>query len=191
VDSDGNAVAMTTTLNSLYGCGLWVPELGFLNDEMDDFTTAPGRANDYGLIQSNANAVRPGNRPLSSMAPTLLWRGNEIVATGGRGGSRIPTAVLQVILDLWDGDSAQAATARRRIHHQWLPDRVEVEPGALSTQVREGLVALGYELVPPPELPKVNLARRSKDGSFEVGGDPRADEAAAIASGPKSPERTP
>ena len=125
IDAEGNLVALTTTLNGLFGCGLYVPEAGFfLNNEMDDFTAAPGRPNLFGLMQGEANAVAPGKRMLSSMTPTIAWRGAEAVALGGRGGSRIPTNVAQVLLALIaDGDPLQTALDRPRLHHQWLPDR--------------------------------------------------------------------
>ncbi|HXU31562.1 MAG TPA: gamma-glutamyltransferase family protein, partial [Thermoanaerobaculia bacterium] len=114
IDADGNLIALTTTLNDLFGCGLYVPEIGFLNNEMDDFATAPGRPNLFGLIQGEANAVAPGKKMLSSMAPTLAWRvlpeGEEAIAIGGRGGSRIPTHVAQVLLNVMvDGDSLAEA----------------------------------------------------------------------------------
>jgi gamma-glutamyltranspeptidase/glutathione hydrolase len=180
VDGEGNAVVLTTTLNELFGSGVWVPEAGFfLNDEMDDFTTAPGRPNTYGLVQGEANRVRPGARPLSSMAPTLLWRGDELVALGGRGGSRIPTGLVQVLLRLWDGDEPAAAVARPRFHHQWLPDRIEVETGALSAEARRELERRGHALAPPPSRAKVNVVARRADGTIAAGGDPRGFEVAA------------
>lgn len=180
VDGRGDAVVLTTTLNELYGCALWVPGAGyFLNDQMDDFATAPGRPNLFGLVQGEASAVEPGRRPLSSMAPTLAWRGGELVGVGGRGGSRIPTAVVQALVNLWEGDAPAAAVARPRIHHQWLPDRVEVEAGALAADAVAALRARGHEVVDATRLPKVNLARRLPDGRLELGADPRAAEAAA------------
>jgi gamma-glutamyltranspeptidase/glutathione hydrolase len=180
VGAEGDMVVLTTTLNQLYGGSLWVPEAGyFLNDEMDDFATAPGRPNLFDLVQGEASAVAPGRRPLSSMAPTLAWRGGELVGVGGRGGSRIPTAVLQALANLWDGDAPAAAVARPRLHHQWLPDRVEVEAGALAAEVVAELRERGHEIVEATALPKVNLARRRADGTLELGGDPRAAEAAA------------
>jgi gamma-glutamyltranspeptidase/glutathione hydrolase len=184
VDGDGNLVALTTTLNDLYGCKLWVPDAGFfLNDEMDDFTTAPGRANEWGLVQGDANRVAPGRRMLSSMTPLVAWRGAEALATGGRGGSRIPTAVAQVLLALWGGDDAAAAVARPRLHHQWLPDRLEHEAGALDAAARAELARRGHGLVPAPldRLPKVNLVVRRADGRTEAAGDPRGPEFAAVA----------
>ena len=180
VDAEGNAVALTTTINDLFGCALWVPEVGiFLNNEMDDFATAPGRPNLFGLVQGEANEVRPGRRMLSSMSPTLAWRGTEIVAIGGRGGSRIPTATAQVLLFLLaDGEAIRAAAAHPRLHHQWLPDRLEAEPGALAAGAREELRERGHEVVPPPATAKVNLVRRRADGALEAAGDPRGPGAA-------------
>ena len=183
VDSEGNLVALTTTLNDLFGCKLWVPGAGFfLNDEMDDFTTAPGRPNLYGIVQGDANRVAPGRRMLSSMTPLVAWRGEEALATGGRGGSRIPTAVVQVLLALWGGDPALAAVARPRIHHQGLPDRLEHEAGALDAAARADLERRGHALVPAPLdlLPKVNLVVRRAGGAVEAAGDPRGPEFAAI-----------
>ena len=150
VDGEGQAVSLTTTLNGLYGCGLWVPEAGFfLNNEMDDFATAPGKPNLYGLIQGEANAVGPGKRMLSSQSPTIAWRedGSEVIALGGRGGSRIPTAALQILIGfLLDGDSLQAAVDRPRIHHQWRPDVLYYEVDALSPESRAALAALGHQV---------------------------------------------
>ncbi len=178
LDGDGMAVALTTTLNELYGCGLWLPGAGFfLNDEMDDFTTALGRANEFGLLQGRANAIAPGRRPLSSMAPTIAWRDRALVALGGRGGSRIPSAVLQVFLALLDGDAPRAAVARPRLHHQWLPDRLEFEPGALSEEARGELARRGHTLAKATQLPKVNLVLRDGNGTLFAAGDPRAGEA--------------
>jgi len=181
IDGDGDAVALTSTINDLFGCAVWVPGAGFfLNDEMDDFATAPGRPNNYGLVQGEANRVRPGHRPLSSMTPLLLWKEGATVAVGGRGGSRIPTGVLQVVLDLWDGDSPAAAVARPRLHHQWLPDVVELEKGALPGTVRAELERRGQSFVAAVKQARINAVRRAADGSFEAGGDPRGFEAAAI-----------
>jgi gamma-glutamyltranspeptidase/glutathione hydrolase len=179
VDGSGNAVALTTTLNNLFGCGLFVPEIGFLNDEMDDFAAAPGRpaaATPDSLPQGEANAVAPGKRMLSSMAPTIAWRGDELVALGGRGSLRIPTHVAQVLLDvLVDHDALQAAIDRPRLHHQGLPDRLEAEPGALSPEVERELGRRGHRIVGPGagETARVNAVRRLADGSFEAAVDAR------------------
>jgi len=109
-----------------------VPGLGFLlNNEMDDFTSKPGSANLFGLVQGEMNTIAPGKRPLSSMAPTIVLRDNELfMLLGGPGGSRIPTAVLQVFLNVVDfGMNPQEAVDAPRFHHQWLPDAISVERG--------------------------------------------------------------
>jgi gamma-glutamyltranspeptidase/glutathione hydrolase len=190
IDGEGNLVALTTTINDLFGCKLWVPEAGFfLNDEMDDFATAPGRPNSYGLVHGEANRIVPGRRPLSSMSPTLGWRGIERLVAGGRGGSTIPPAVAQALLALWDGDAPAAAVARPRLHHQWLPDRVELEPGALAGPARDELAARGHELVVAPSRAKVNVVRRDAAGGIEAGGDPRGFEHAAVVDLPDREEK--
>jgi len=132
VDPEGNAVAVTYTLNGGYGCGVTVPGLGFLlNNEMDDFAAKPGAPNFYGLVQGEANAIAAGKRPLSSMTPTLLLReGKPYLVVGSPGGPRIITTVLQVIVNLVDfGLELQEAVDRPRFHHQWLPDTLYMEPG--------------------------------------------------------------
>jgi gamma-glutamyltranspeptidase/glutathione hydrolase len=175
VDRDGNLVALTTTLNELFGCGLWVPGAGFfLNDEMDDFAAAPGQPNLFGLVQGEANAVAPGKRMLSSMAPVIAWKGDEAYALGGRGGSRIPTNVIQVVLDLLvDGDPLQAALDRPRLHHQWLPDRLEAEPDALSPETRAELERRGQTLLISRDTAKIHAVHRLPDGRVEAASDPR------------------
>jgi gamma-glutamyltranspeptidase/glutathione hydrolase len=132
VDAEGNAVAVTYTLNGGFGTGITVPGLGFLiNNEMDDFTSKPGTANLFGLVQGEANTIAPGKRPLSSMTPTIVLKDGELyMLLGGPGGSRIPTAVLQVFLDVVDfGMNPQEAVDAPRFHHQWLPDAISVERG--------------------------------------------------------------
>ncbi|HEY4574885.1 MAG TPA: gamma-glutamyltransferase [Thermoanaerobaculia bacterium] len=175
VDRDGNLVALTTTLNELFGCGLWVPGAGFfLNDEMDDFAAAPGQPNLFGLVQGEANAVAPGKRMLSSMAPVIVWKGDEAYALGGRGGSRIPTNVIQVVLDLLvDGDPLQAALDRPRLHHQWLPDRLEAEPDALSPETRAELERRGQTILVSRDTAKIHAVHRLPDGRVEAASDPR------------------
>jgi gamma-glutamyltranspeptidase/glutathione hydrolase len=176
VDRDGNLVALTTTLNELFGCGLWVPGAGFfLNDEMDDFTAAPGQPNLFGLVQGEANAVAPGRRMLSSMTPVIAWKGDEAYALGGRGGSRIPTNVIQVMLDLLvDGDPLQAALDRPRLHHQWLPDRLEAEPDALSPETAAELERRGHTVLVSRDTAKVHAVHRLPDGRVEAASDPRS-----------------
>jgi gamma-glutamyltranspeptidase/glutathione hydrolase len=175
VDRDGNLVALTTTLNNLFGCGLWVPGAGFfLNDEMDDFATAPGRPNLFRLIQGEANAVAPGKRMLSSMTPVIAWKGKEAYAVGGRGGSRIPTNVIEVLLNLLvDGDPLQTAIDRPRIHHQWLPDRLEAEPDTLSPETRADLERRGHIVLIEAATAKVHAVHLLPDGRMEAASDPR------------------
>ncbi|HEX7182615.1 MAG TPA: gamma-glutamyltransferase [Thermoanaerobaculia bacterium] len=177
IDADGTLVALTTTINDLFGCGLYVPEAGFfLNNEMDDFAAAPGRPNLFGLVQGEANAVAPGKKMLSSMAPTIAWKGKEAVALGGRGGSRIPTNTIQVLLNLIvDGDPLQTALNRPRIHHQWLPDRLEVESDALSPETRAELERRRHEVQENnKDIAKVHAVRRLADGRLEAASDPRS-----------------
>ncbi len=188
IDGEGNLVALSTTLNEIFGGAFWVAEAGFfLNDEMDDFATAPGRPNSFGLVQGAANAVAPGRRPLSSMAPLLAWRGAEALAIGGRGGSRIPTGVLQALLSFWEGDRAQAAVTRPRLHHQWLPDRLEAEPGALSASDLAELARRGHTVVEPRSFARISLVARRADGTFDLGADPRGPEAGAVLVSPLRP----
>jgi gamma-glutamyltranspeptidase/glutathione hydrolase len=182
VDAAGNLVALTTTLNDYFGCRLWVPGAGFfLNNEMDDFATAPGRPNLFKLIQGEANAVRPGRRMLSSMAPTIAWRGGEAVALGGRGGSRIPTHVHQVLSNLLaDGDPLQAAIDRPRLHHQWLPDELRAEDDALAPETRVELERRGHAIVVGIPQTRVNAVRRLADGTVEAAGESRGQSTAGV-----------
>ena len=142
---------------------------------MDDFTTAPGRPNLFGLIQGEANAVAPGKRMLSSMTPVIAWKGREAYALGGRGGSRIPTNVAQVLLNLLvDGDPLQAAVDRPRLHHQWLPDRLEAEADALSPETRAELAARGHKVEDAALYARVTAVRRRGDGRVEAAVDARS-----------------
>jgi gamma-glutamyltranspeptidase/glutathione hydrolase len=139
VDSEGNAVSVTYTLNNGYGSGVTVPGLGFLlNDEMDDFTSKPNSPNLFGLIQGAANAIAPGKRPVSAMTPTIVLRdGTPFMVLGAPGGPRITTAVLQVLLNVIDfGMNIQDAVDAPRFHHQWKPDRLYLEGGISPDTVR-------------------------------------------------------
>jgi gamma-glutamyltranspeptidase/glutathione hydrolase len=149
VDAAGNAVAVTYTINGLFGAKVIAGNTGFfLNDEMDDFATKPGAANMFGLVQGQNNAIAPGKRPLSSMSPTIVLRDNQpFLVTGSPGGPRIITVTLETILNVIDyGMSVQAAVDAPRIHHQWLPDEVEVEPFGLSPDTEALLRSWGYTL---------------------------------------------
>ena len=143
-------VANTYTLNLSFGSRIVVPGTGiFLNNEMDDFSAAPGIPNFYGLVGNEKNAIEAGKRPLSSMTPVLLFKdGEPFLATGGAGGSRIITSVLNVILNVIDrGMNVADATEQLRIHHQWLPDQILYEDG-LSEDTKKLLEAKGHTLTP-------------------------------------------
>jgi gamma-glutamyltranspeptidase / glutathione hydrolase len=182
VDRDGTLVALTTTLNGLFGSGLYVPEAGFfLNNEMDDFATAPGRPNLFGLIQGEANAVAPGKRMLSSMTPTIAWKGAEAIALGGRGGSRIPTNTAQVLLNaIVDGDPLQTAVDRPRLHHQWLPDRLDAEADTFSPETRAALERLRHRIEVNDATAKIHAVRLRADGRVEAASDPRSTGAGGV-----------
>jgi gamma-glutamyltranspeptidase/glutathione hydrolase len=151
VDSRGNAVSNTYTLNFSYGLGLVAGGTGvLLNNELDDFTAAPGASNAYGLVGFEANLPGPGKRPLSSMAPTIVLQdGKPVLVTGSPGGSRIISAVLQVIVNVLDYRmDIAAAVAAPRLHHQWLPDEVRVERG-FADETLAALQAMGHVIVTP------------------------------------------
>ncbi|MFA5632761.1 MAG: gamma-glutamyltransferase [Porticoccaceae bacterium] len=147
-DEEGNVVSNTYTLNFSYGNGISVSGAGFLlNNEMDDFSAKVGAANAYGLIGNDANAIAANKRPLSSMTPLILFRdGVPVMVTGSPGGSRIITAVLQMVLNVVDFDMNIAeATAAPRVHHQWLPDVLQVERG-ISRDTLDILTAMGHKV---------------------------------------------
>jgi gamma-glutamyltranspeptidase/glutathione hydrolase len=147
VDKQGNAVSVTYTLNGGYGAQVMAGDTGFfLNNEMDDFTSKVGVANMYGLVQGESNSIQPGKRPLSSMAPTIVTKdGKLFMVTGSPGGSRIITIVLESILNVIDQKmDMKAAVNTPRIHHQWMPDTVYVEPNAVSPAVKKDLESRGY-----------------------------------------------
>jgi gamma-glutamyltranspeptidase/glutathione hydrolase len=149
VDSQGNAVSNTTTLNFSYGVGLVADGTGvLLNNELDDFTAASGAANAYGLVGYESNLPGPGKRPLSSMTPTIVLQGGKpVLVTGTPGGSRIISTVLQVIVNALDYRmDIEAAVAAPRVHHQWMPDAVRVEPGFPEDVLAE-LRAKGHNVV--------------------------------------------
>jgi gamma-glutamyltranspeptidase / glutathione hydrolase len=149
VDAEGNAVALTTTLNDIFGAHVVVGPLGFLlNDEMDDFTSKPGAPNMFGLLQSEANAIGPGKRPLSAMAPTIVLEGGKLfLVVGSRGGPRIITSVANVLLGVIDyGLNIQQAVNAARFHHQWMPDALRVEEHGFSPDTLKLLKAMGHNV---------------------------------------------
>ena len=151
VDSRGNAVSNTYTLNFPYGVGLVADGTGvLLNNELDDFTAAPGASNAFGLVGFEANLPGPGKRPLSSMSPTIVLKdGKPVLVTGTPGGSRIISAVLQIVVDVLDYKmDVAAAVAAPRVHHQWMPDVVRVEHG-FTGDVLDELKAKGHQVIEP------------------------------------------
>jgi gamma-glutamyltranspeptidase/glutathione hydrolase len=153
VDGQGNAVSNTYTLNLGYGSGVTVPGAGFLlNDEMDDFTSKPGVANAFGLIQSQANAIAPHKRPLSAMTPTVVLKdGKLFLVIGSPGGPTIISTVLQVLVNVIDHHmNVRQAIEAPRLHHQWLPDMVSYERYGLPADVRSALEAKGHHFFEKP-----------------------------------------
>jgi gamma-glutamyltranspeptidase/glutathione hydrolase len=182
VDAAGNAVANTTTINDFFGSGVTAPGGFLLNDEMDDFTTAPGRPNElFGLLQSPANAVGPGKRPLSSMTPTIVLRDGQLsFVTGSPGGPRIISATLLSVLNwVWLGLPAQLAVNAPRFHHQWIPDILDVEPG-LPAETVAGMLRRGYRVRIRGWIGQVNAIGIDPSSGARLGAaDPRRGGAAA------------
>ncbi|WP_115717822.1 gamma-glutamyltransferase [Gallaecimonas mangrovi] len=150
IDKDGNAVSTTYTINGRFGSGVMAPGAGFwLNDEMDDFTSKIGAKNMFGLVQGKTNAIAPGKRPLSSMAPTIVTKnGKTFLVTGSPGGSRIITITLATVMNVIDyGMNIQEAVDAPRIHQQWLPDKVFYEQRGISPDTLKLLKAAGYDMV--------------------------------------------
>jgi gamma-glutamyltranspeptidase/glutathione hydrolase len=176
VDAQGNAAAVTYTLNNSYGNGITVPGLGFLlNDEMDDFAAAPGVPNMFGLVGGDANSIEPGKRPLSSMNPTIVTHNGKLfVVIGAPGGSRITTGVLQVMLDILDFHmEPQAAIDLPRFHQQWTPDFLYLETG-FPHATEEGLMQMGYTPRPIGEVARVE-AIVVRNGRLTGGTDGRGE----------------
>lgn len=174
MDRHGAAVALTTTLNFAFGTGIVAEGTGiFLNNEMDDFTALPGAPNGFGLVQGDANAIEANKRPLSSMAPTLVLDGpGTAIATGGQGGSRIITSVLQALVNTLDhGMNLAEATLAPRAHHQWLPDELAVEDG-FSPDSLALLEKMGHRVVVKRPSATVQSVRRVVDG-YRGMADPR------------------
>lgn len=180
VDNKRNIVSATTSLNGAYGSKTIAGDLGFLlNNTIDDFSLAPGMPNSYGLVGSEANAIAPGKRMLSSMTPTIvLLDGNPVLVTGSPGGSTIPTTVLQILLHslLYDLP-AQTSVAHPRLHHQWLPDYIQYEENRLTKKMRRQLRRRGHDLKVRKPYGRAELVRILPDGTLEGGADPRGDDA--------------
>jgi gamma-glutamyltranspeptidase/glutathione hydrolase len=182
VDGEGNAVAVTYTVNGSFGAGVIASGTGFfLNNEMDDFTVKPDTPNLYGLVQGEANAIAPGKRPLSSMAPTLVEQdGRLLLVLGSPGGSRIITAVLETILDIVDyGMAPQQAVEAPRLHYQGLPDEVAYEREGLMPETVAALTGMGYKLAELRPWGAVELIAIA-NGRLYGASDPRRPAGAAI-----------
>lgn len=181
VDKEGNAVAITTTLNASYGSLIVVKGAGFLlNDEMDDFSVKAGAPNMFGLIGGKANEIAANKRMLSSMTPTILAKdGKLFMVVGTPGGSTIITSVFQTILNVIDFDmTMQQAVDAKKFHHQWLPDQVEVEKGALDSLETQKLKRKGYKIVKTGSLGRVDAILKTKWRTYQGGADPRGDDKA-------------
>lgn len=177
VDSKGNAVSITYTINNYYGSGAAVNGAGFLlNDEMDDFSIKPGVPNIYGLVGGEANDIEPQKRPLSSMSPTIVLKNNKVfLVIGSPGGSRIITTTLQVISNVIDHKmDISNAVYYPRFHMQWLPDEIRIEPFSVVNDVKLNLEKMGYKLSEQPYMGDVNaILIDSKTGEITGSMDPR------------------
>lgn len=181
VDKQGNAVSLTTTINGSYGSGVWVDGAGFLmNNEMDDFSVKPGSPNMFGLLGGKANAIEPGKRMLSAMTPTIIEENGQLkMVVGTPGGSTIITSVFQTILNVLEfGMNAQESVNAPRFHHQWKPDRIDVESEAISSEIRESLTQDGYTIHPRGPIGRVENILVLENGYLQTGADPRGDDKA-------------
>ncbi|NND32366.1 MAG: gamma-glutamyltransferase, partial [Saprospiraceae bacterium] len=176
VDTEGNAVAITTTLNSYFGCKVMVKGAGFfLNNEMDDFSVKSGFPNQFGLVGSKANEITPEKRMVSSMTPTIVEKDGELfMVVGTPGGATIITSVFQAILNVVDHQmSMQEAVEAKRFHHQWLPDRIVLEEDGLSASVQKKLVKLGHDFESRGQIGRVDAILVLPDKRLEGGADIR------------------
>ena len=181
VDQFGNAIAVTTTLNGSYGSQLYCSELGFfLNNEMDDFSSKPGSPNMFGLIGGSANKIEPQKRMLSSMTPTIVEKENRLFMTlGSPGGSRIITSVLQTILNVHEFNmNMNKAVNSPRFHHQWMPDKIQLESNSFSAKLIEELRLFGYKIDYKNPIGIVDGILVRSNGILEGGADKRGDDVA-------------
>lgn len=181
IDKDGNAVAVTTTLNDSYGCKTVVRGAGFLlNNEMDDFSVKPGASNLYGAIGGEANAIQPGKRMLSSMSPTIVLKNNKpLVVAGTPGGTTIPTSVFQMLVYILDYNVRTTdAVNLPKFHHQWFPDRIDVENNFPDSTIN-ALEKMGYNIVKRNQIGRSEVIRVLDNGQFEAVADSRGDDGAA------------
>ncbi len=178
VDKDRNVVSLTFTVNYRFGAGVVVPGTGILlNDEMDDFAAAPGVANNYGLVGGEANSIAPGKTPLSSMTPTIVTENGKFrLAMGAPGGGTIITTVLQILLNVLEYKmDVGAAVAAGRIHHQWLPDKVNVDPWGFDAATLAELRRRGQSIEQREYWGNANAIQQLPDGRLEGAADPRGE----------------
>ena len=183
LDEHGNRAAVTQTINTLFGSGFVPPGTGvILNNEMDDFSVKRGAPNAFGLVHSHANAIEPGKRMLSSMTPTFLESGRGLAILGTPGGSRIVTMVLLGALAWMDGADAEGIVGLPRVHHQYIPDSLSFEAGAMDEQLQAALAALGHELRessrPWGNMQAITLDYA--DGTLTAASDPRRNGGSAV-----------
>lgn len=181
VDKEGNAVSLTTTINGSYGSYVWVDGAGFLlNNEMDDFSVKPGTPNMYGLLGGKANSVEPEKRMLSAMSPTIVEKDGKLkMVVGTPGGSTIITSVFQTILNVLEFDmTAQESVSAARFHHQWKPDRIDVEAKAIDADTRKSLEKDGYIIFPRGNIGRVENILVLPNGKLQAGADHRGDDTA-------------
>lgn len=177
LDAEGNRVSATVTVNLIFGSAFMAPGTGvFVNDEMDDFAASTTDSNAFGLIGSEANAIAPGKRPLSTMTPTFVDGPRGVLVIGTPGGSRILTMVLLGMLDFFSGADAKDIVSLPRYHMQYLPDQVQFEPGAFDAEQQEALQKMGYKLdaLTHPYGNMQVVLWRPTDGTLQAASDPRA-----------------
>jgi len=183
IDFEGNAVSITTTLNTNFGSKVFVDDLGFLlNNEMDDFSSKPGSPNTYGLIGSEANSIAPGKRMLSSMTPTIIEKEDDLfLILGSPGGSTIITSVFQTFLNLtlFNMD-IQSAVDEPRFHHQWLPDFIYLEKNSLNQLTIDSLKLIGHQIKERSPMGHVNAIYVGEE--IEIGADKRGSNTGLIIS---------
>lgn len=180
IDKEGNAVSITTTLNNSYGSKTVVGGAGFfLNDEMDDFSIKPGVPNMYGAVGGEANAIAPGKRMLSSMTPTIVLKDNKpYIVIGTPGGTTIPTQIFQTLVNMLEFNmSTEDAVYKPKFHHQWLPDRLDVEKN-FPQPVRDALTKMGYSINQLNAIGRTETIKMLANGKFEAVADNRGDDSA-------------
>jgi gamma-glutamyltranspeptidase/glutathione hydrolase len=178
VDKMGNVVSVTTTLNNNYGSKTVIGGAGFfLNDEMDDFSIKPGTPNLYGAVGGEANAIAPNKRMLSSMTPTIVLKNDKpFLTVGTPGGTTIVTSVFQTIIDVVDFKmSLEDAVQKPKFHHQWLPDRIDVE-ASFPENIKKELEQMGYTINVRATIGRTEAIQILEDGSFKAVADGRGDD---------------